>query len=98
MDRSEVLAKIQCQQMWLEDIRGKSLAPSLDSWKAKYLAANNLTLLDTQGLESLLKALESMAKTLVSDVEGLDVKMRSRIKADDYAIAFIEEIVDEEYF
>ena len=98
MDRSELLAKIQGQQMWLEDIRGKSLAPSLDLWKAKYLAANNLTLLNTQGLESLLKALESMTKTSVSNVEELDVRSRDRIKAGDYAIAFIEEIVDDEYF
>ena len=84
--------------MWLEDIRGKSLASSLDLWKAKYLAANNLTLLDTQGLESLLKAFESMAQTSVSNVEELDVRSRDKIRAGDYAIAFVEEIVDDEYF
>lgn len=98
MDRSELLAKIQCQQMWLEDIRGKSLAPQLETWKNKYLAANNLTYLDTQGLEQLLKALESMAKTAVSDVEELDLKTRSRISAGDYTIGFVEEIVEDEYF
>lgn len=84
--------------MWLEDIRGKSLAPQLEAWKTKYLAANNFTCLDTQGLEQLLKALESMTKTAVSDVEGLDLKMRSRINAGDYAIGFVEEIIDDEYF
>jgi hypothetical protein len=85
--------------MWLEDIRSKSLAPQLEAWKTKYLAANNLTHLDTQGLEQLLKALESMPKTSVGDVEGLDLKIRDRIKAGNYAIAFAEEIVeDEEYF
>jgi hypothetical protein len=98
MDRSELLAKIQCQRMWLEDIRGKSLTPQLETWKAKYLAANNLTHLDVQGLEQLLKALESMPKISVGDAEGLDARMRDRIKAGDYAIAFVEEIVDEEYF
>ena len=99
MDRSELLAKIQCQRMWLEDIRGKSLAPQLEAWKTKYLSANNLMHLDVQGLEQLLKALESMVKTSVSDVEELDLKMRDRIKAGDYAIRFVEEIVDdEEYF
>jgi hypothetical protein len=84
--------------MCLEDIRGKSLAPQLEAWKTKYLTANNLTHLDTQGLELLLKALESMPKTSVSDIEGLDLRMRDRIKAGDYAIAFVEEIVDDEYF
>lgn len=98
MDRADLLAKIQVQQMWLEDLRGKSLAPQLEAWKNKYLAANNLTHLDTQGLEQLLKALESMPKTAVSDVEALDLKIRDRIKAGDYAIRFAEEIVDEEYF
>lgn len=98
MDRSELLAKIQVQRMWLEDIRGKPLTPQLETWKTKYLAANNLTCLDTQGLEQLLKALESMAKTMVGDVEGLDLKTRSRINAGDYAIGFVEEIIDDEYF
>lgn len=99
MDRSELLAKIQVQRMWLEDIRGKSLAPQLEAWKAKYLTTSNLTHLDTQGLELLLKALESMTKTAVGDVEGLDLKVRSRINSGDYAIGFVEEIVDDnEYF
>ena len=98
MDRSELLAKIQCQRMWLEDIRGKSLAPQLEGWKAKYLATNNLTYIDTQGLEQLLKALESMAKTSVVDVEGLDARIRDRIKAGNYAIGFVEEIIEGEYF
>jgi hypothetical protein len=98
MGRSELLAKIQVQRMWLEDIRGKSLAPQLEAWKAKYLTANNLTHLDTQGLEQLLKALESMPKTSVGDVEGLDLRIRDRIKAGDYAIAFTEEVIEEEYF
>ena len=98
MDRSELLAKIQCQRMWLEDIRGKSLAPQLETWKTKYLTANNLTHLGIQGLEQLLKALESMPKTSVGDVDGLDLKVRDRVKAGNYAIAFVEEIVDDEYF
>lgn len=99
MDRSELLAKIQCQRMWLEDIRGKSLAPQLEVWKTKYLATNNLSYIDTQGLEQLLKALESMARTSVADVEGLDARMRDRVKAGDYAIGFVKEnIEDEEYF
>ena len=98
MDRSELLAKIQCQRMWLEDIRGKSLAPQLEAWKTKYLAANNLTHLDTQGLEQLLKALESMSKTSVGDVDGLDLRMRDRIRGGNYATRFVEEIVDGEYF
>lgn len=99
MDHSELLAKIQYQQMWLEDIRGKPLTPQLETWKTKYLAASNLTCLDTQGLEQLLKALESMAKTVIGDVEGLDLRMRSRIKAGDYAIGFVEEIVEDDgYF
>ena len=98
MDRAELLAKIQVQRMWLEDIRGKSLVPQLEAWKVKYLTTNNLTHLDTQGLEQLLKALESMPKTAVSNVEGLDARIRQRISAGDYAIRFVEEIVDEEYF
>lgn len=84
--------------MWLEDIRGKSLVPQLEAWKVKYLTTNNLTHLDTQGLEQLLKALESMPKTAVSNVEELDLRARERISAGDYAIRFVEEIVDEEYF
>lgn len=99
MDPSELLAHIQCQQMWLEDIRGKSLAPQLEAWKNKYLATNNLTHLDTQGLEQLLKALESMVKAAVSNFEELDSQARERIKAGDYSIRFVEKIVeDDEYF
>lgn len=99
MDRSELLTRIQVQRMWLEDIRGKSLAPQLEIWKNKYLAANNLTHLDTQGLEQLFKALESMSKATVSNVEELDSQMRERIKSGDYSIRFVEKIVeDDEYF
>lgn len=99
MDRSKLLAKIQCQQMWLEDIRGKSLAPQLEIWKNKYLTANNLTHLDTQGLEQLFKALESMVKAAVSNFEELDSQARERIKAGDHSIRFVEKIVeDDEYF
>lgn len=99
MDRSELLAKIQVQQMWLEDARGKSLAPQLEAWKSKYLAANNLKQLDTQGLEQLLKALESMTKPPIGDIEEMDRRVCDRIQAGDYAIGFIEQtIVDDEYF
>jgi len=99
MDRSELLTRIQVQRMWLEDIRGKSLAPQLEIWKNKYLAANNLTHLDAQGLEQLLKALESMTKATVSNAEELDSQMRERIKSGDYSIRFVEKIVeDDEYF
>lgn len=98
MDRSELLARIQVQQMWLEDARGKSLAPQLEAWKSKYLASNNLKYLDTQGLEQLLKALESMTKPPIG-VEEMDRRVCDRIKAGDYAIAFVEQtIVDDEYF
>lgn len=98
-DRSELLTKIQVQRMWLEDARGKSLAPQLETWKNKYLAANNLTHLDTQGLEQLLKALESMTKATVSNAEELDSQARERIKVGDYSIRFVKKIVeDDEYF
>lgn len=99
MGRAELLARIQVQQMWLEDTRGKPLAPQLEAWKSKYLAANNLKRLDVQGLEQLLKALESMTKPPIGDVEETDRRVCDRIKAGDYAIGFVEQtIVDDEYF